>query len=282
MLGYSTATAGVAASLLRGKGWSGDAAGDRYVSIEGLTGSNHDDILWGDAGENELRGLDGDDTLIGNDGDDYILAGLGFDVIVSTGNRAEYAISQSGIRTVVEHLNGGKNGTDVIGHGEILRFADGDLALGITGASGDDTLEGADAWIRGFGGDDLFLVSGTGTGRYAGGAGTDTLDYSASAGGVSASLFRGRGWDGDAAGDRYEDFANLVGTAHADSLWGDSGDNRLEGLAGDDTLIGGGGDDYILAGFGTDVVIFAGNRAEYNITQAVFAPWSNMALAAAE
>jgi len=262
---YSTATSGVSASLFRGIGWAGDALGDRFENIENLTGSGHNDTLWGDAGDNRLEGLAGDDTLIGSGGDDYILAGLGHDVIVYAGNRAEYAITQSGIRTEVTHLGGGVDGTDVIGHGEVLRFADGDLALGVTGTSGDDTLEGSDAWIRGFAGDDLFRVSGPGTGRYDDGAGVDTLDYSGSAAGITASLLRGTGWSGDAAGDRFEGFETLIGTGYDDFLWGDHGANRLEGSAGDDTILGAGGDDYILAGQGTDVIVYLGNRADYEI-----------------
>ena len=71
----------------------------------------------------------GDDTIVGAGGDDYILAGFGTDVIVFSGNRDEYAITQDGIRTEVEHLNDGVDGTDIIGHAEVLRFADGDFVL---------------------------------------------------------------------------------------------------------------------------------------------------------
>ena len=71
-------------------------------------------------------GLHGDDIIEGADGDDYILAGFGTDTIVFSGNRADYTIVQDGIRTEVTD-NVGNNGHDIIGHAEILRFADGDL-----------------------------------------------------------------------------------------------------------------------------------------------------------
>ena len=121
--------AGVSASLLRGRGWSGDAAGDRYAGIEQVNGSFHDDILWGDHGNNRLDGSHGDDTLIGNGGDDILIGGFGQDVIVFSGNRADYSVTQTGFRTDVTHLNDGADGHDVILHGEVLRFADGDLLL---------------------------------------------------------------------------------------------------------------------------------------------------------
>lgn len=121
--------AGVSASLLRGRGWSGDAAGDRYAGIEQVNGSFHNDILWGDHGNNRLNGSHGDDTLIGNGGDDILIGGYGQDVIVFSGNRADYSVTQTGFRTDVTHLNDGADGHDVILHGEVLRFADGDLLL---------------------------------------------------------------------------------------------------------------------------------------------------------
>ena len=129
MLDYLLSDTGVSASLLRSRGWAGDAAGDRLSSIEQLAGSNHDDFLWGDHGNNRLEGRHGDDTIVGNGGDDYILAGHGHDVIVYYGNQADYTITRDGIRTEVVHNNNGWEGHDIIGHAEVLRFADGDLVL---------------------------------------------------------------------------------------------------------------------------------------------------------
>ncbi|MCI5096431.1 MAG: hypothetical protein MRY77_08965 [Rhodobacteraceae bacterium] len=128
-LDFRFSDTGVSASLLKGRGWSGDAAGDRYAGIEQVNGSFHDDILWGDHGNNRLDGSHGDDTLIGNGGDDILIGGFGQDVIIYGGNRADYSVTQTGFRTDVTHLNGGAEGHDVILHAEILRFADGDLLL---------------------------------------------------------------------------------------------------------------------------------------------------------
>ena len=53
---YATSAAGVAVSLVTGNGVGGDAEGDRLFNIENLTGSNFDDTLEGNAGNNVLVG----------------------------------------------------------------------------------------------------------------------------------------------------------------------------------------------------------------------------------
>ena len=65
----------MAASLSAGYGTAGDAAGDVFVSIEGLEGSNHADTLTGDGSGNTLYGNGGNDQLFGLSGNDYIHGG---------------------------------------------------------------------------------------------------------------------------------------------------------------------------------------------------------------
>jgi hypothetical protein len=127
-LSFVYASSGVAVSLLRGTGYSGEARGDMVQGVEHLTGSFHDDILWGDHGANKLFGGAGDDLIIGNGGDDFISGGHGTDTVLYAGNQADYQIRQEGNATWVTDLSGA-TGTDLIGNVEILRFADGDLML---------------------------------------------------------------------------------------------------------------------------------------------------------
>ena len=60
---YASSGAGVAVSLALGTGIGGDAEGDRLFNIENLTGSNSDDTLEGNAGNNLLVGGLGIDTV---------------------------------------------------------------------------------------------------------------------------------------------------------------------------------------------------------------------------
>jgi large repetitive protein len=80
---YATAHSGVFASLTSSL-WalqSGDAAGDTFSGITNLTGSDHNDTLYGNNGNNTLSGGLGDDTLDGFGGDDIISGGAGNDTI---------------------------------------------------------------------------------------------------------------------------------------------------------------------------------------------------------
>lgn len=65
---------------------SGTASGqgdDRFSSIEGLIGSERDDVLSGDEQDNILRGGDGDDNLDGRGGRDVLDGGPGIDVCLN-------------------------------------------------------------------------------------------------------------------------------------------------------------------------------------------------------
>lgn len=69
-----------------------------------------------------------------------------------------------------------------------------------------------------------------------GGAGTDTISYAASTGGVTAYLGGTVGVGGYAAGDTLSGFEILIGSAHADTLYGSSTADTLSGGDGDDVL----------------------------------------------
>jgi Ca2+-binding RTX toxin-like protein len=71
---------------------------------------------------------------------------------------------------------------------------------------------------------------------------------------VTVRLWAGDGTGGDATGDRLDGIENLRGSAHADTLVGDGGDNRFLGGAGDDDIWGDGGDDTLEGGPGSDIL----------------------------
>jgi Ca2+-binding RTX toxin-like protein len=78
---YDFALAGVTASLAGPAGNAGEAAGDIYESIEGLTGSAFGDGLVGDGAANILYGWGGADTLVGYAGADRLHGGEGADTL---------------------------------------------------------------------------------------------------------------------------------------------------------------------------------------------------------
>ena len=116
---YIEAAKGVIADLQYASANTWEAAGDVYVSIEALEGSNHKDDLRGNQHANALWGWDGDDTLSGRDGHDTLHGGLGHDTL------------------------NGENGNDQLygnsGHDSLVGGAGSDTLSGYTG---DDTLVG--------------------------------------------------------------------------------------------------------------------------------------------
>ncbi|MFC1455918.1 M10 family metallopeptidase C-terminal domain-containing protein [Microvirga arabica] len=93
---YATAKASVAADLMAAWRNTQDASGDRYISIENLTGSAYADMLKGSnsanaltggSGSDRLYGRGGSDRLKGADGNDHLDGGLGADTLYGSSGR---------------------------------------------------------------------------------------------------------------------------------------------------------------------------------------------------
>ncbi len=163
----------------------------------------------------------------------------------------------------------------------VIRFTDGtlypagsDLDLDnvrvYASTGGNDTLIGGagNDSLYGGGGNDT-LDGGAGADYLDGGAGTDTVTYANSNAGVTVNLginFQTSG--GHASGDWIANVENVIGSAFADTLTGNSSNNTLDGGASDDTFIASGGIDTIIGGVGNDVLVLSGNRSQYAITNA--------------
>lgn len=89
------------------------------------------------------------------------------------------------------------------------------------------------------------IESGGGNDTLDGGAGLDILSFASSTAGVTVDLSTGSASGGDAANVSFSNFEGLRGSALADSLTGDAGDNIIEGGDGADTLAGGAGIDIL-------------------------------------
>lgn len=254
---YVDSQVGVHVSLLDGKGYTGDAAGDTLLNIEFLHGSLHDDWLIGDNRTNRIEGRHGDDHLEGMGGNDRLLGGSGADILDGGDGEdiADYDWSDYGV--IVDLSTGLGSGGE----------AEGDVLISIEHLAGslkDDILTGdaLDNRLWGRDGDDV-LVGGQGNDRLDGGAGADALfggegidiaDYSGAEEGVALDLAT-NGISGDAEGDTYHSIENVYGSNHDDQIAGDSGHNRLAGNGGNDVLFGAAGNDYLLGGTGNDTLI---------------------------
>jgi Ca2+-binding RTX toxin-like protein len=189
MAAYWDSPVGVTVNLTFGTGSAGTAEGDILIDIESVWGSEYQDILIGNALDNDLLGAGGDDYLMGFDGNDNLNGGLGNDVLVP-GSGTDF-------------LNGGVDGNDTVWYygawsgvwasllyGGISGDAAGDTYLwvdNLIGTNYSDYLQGdnfanllsggsGDDWLWGEDGDDT-LVGGEGIDVLTGGAGADTFAF---------------------------------------------------------------------------------------------------------
>lgn len=123
---------GVEVSLRTGLGKYADAEGDTLVNIENLQGSQFNDVLEGNDGENRLTGMDGDDVIMGAGGNDKLYAGDGDDTLKG-------GAGSDWIR--------GHDGRDVIdgGTGNDRIYGDGDADVFLFYAGGQDGQGPADS-----------------------------------------------------------------------------------------------------------------------------------------
>ena len=253
---------GVVASLENSQINEGEyAVGDKYYSIENLTGSKYDDKLYGDSGKNTLTGGDGIDTLIGGAGADS-LNGAGGSGSADTNNYASYETSTAVHASLAHTIT---NGVDSFNTGD----AEGDIYNNIRhliGSSKSDYLQGdgnANNLLGGAGDDTL--EGGVGADALDGGDGIDIVSYAnivATDGPLRVNLGNpdDTNWGNTneaAIGDKYTSIENIQGSSFADILIGNTDNNLLDGGSGDDTLMGGGGGaDTFNGGDGSDTVSY--------------------------
>jgi Ca2+-binding RTX toxin-like protein len=213
---------------------TGEAAGDSYVSIEGLAGTRFNDVLRGNADSNILNGGPGADVLDGGPGSDM----------------ASYLFSARNV--IADLADPGNNTNDAVGDTYIS-------IENLRGSDFDDTLRGDDGnnLLEGRGGADV--LDGRG--------GTDTASYQNATAGLTVDLATPANNTGEALGDTYISIENVRGSAFADTLRGDSGNNQSEGRGGADVLDGRAGTDTAsyqnaTAGLTVDLATPANNTGE--------------------
>ena len=165
------------------------AAGDSFVSIENLIGSQGFDNLRGTLGDNVIRGernVDyifgrrGDDTLEGGIGDDVLFGGVGADALIGGENRDRAQYSESLTAVTVDLANPNLNTGEATGD----TF---DSIEDLAGGRFDDALYGDSGANRLFGREGSDVLNGREGNDYLnGGANADTLD-----GGAGNDVLRG-------------------------------------------------------------------------------------------
>ncbi|MEP4194773.1 MAG: calcium-binding protein [Aliishimia sp.] len=193
---YADAGGRVAVFLNRAPADVGSGEGiDTFISIENVTGSDFDDRLVGDAGDNILTGGNGDDVLIGLAGNDTLRGGEGNDELTGSGGE--------------DRLEGGFGVDELYG------------------------LGGADALFGGGGDDDIF--AGLGVDVVNGNAGNDLIfgnfGQDTIFGGLDDDDIRAGGSGDVVEGGQGAD--KIVGGNGKDILWGGSENDILTGGNGD-------------------------------------------------
>jgi Ca2+-binding RTX toxin-like protein len=233
-------TTGVTVDLTQQQGAAQNtvaAGNDTLFGFENVIGSALNDTLTGDNSDNIIEGGLGNDTLVGGNGSDT--ASYAGATAGVTVSLALQGAGQATVNAGTDTLSGFEN---LLGSG----FADsltGDATANIlTGGAGDDTLNpGANA------GGTVDLLDG--------GIGSDTASFAGVASGVTATLNGAVDSTATIAGlaiATLRSIENLAGSSNADILTGDANANVIEGGLGDDTLDG---------GLGNDTVRFTGSTA---------------------
>lgn len=271
---YDASAGAVSINLANLTASGGDAAGDLLIGIESLLGSDHNDTLRGDAGDNGLWGEIGNDRLHGAGGNDSIDGGAGQDFL--TGGAGNDTIRGGGIDlSDIDNIRGGRGDDFIYGDaGDDILNGEADFDS-VSGGAGNDKLvdkEGGDTLAGGTGDDLYIIVSATTVIQENTLEGIDTVRskvsytlpdnvenlgfqtpnaVSGTGNALDNRITSGKGDDTLEGGNGNDTLKSGNG---ADVLRGGSENDRLEGDSGADTLFGNGGDDTLNGGDGADIL----------------------------
>jgi Ca2+-binding RTX toxin-like protein len=288
-ISYRRDPGSVSVNLAQNQAKDGFGGTDKIYEVENIVGSAFKDTLTGDSGNNTILGGEGEDTIDGGAGNDTFYGGADTDTVSYHNDPSAVMVNLA-----LNQATDGFGGTDKIFEVEnIIGSAFNDTLIGdsnnneifagygsdqLFGESGNDTLtggEGNDTLIGGESNDTL--IGDEGNDLINGGEDVDTVSYQDSPSRVivnidetqafsnttyftdlepSFTIAAGTAADGFGDTDTLRNLENIIGSAFADILIGNSLNNTLQGLAGDDLFIGNAGNDTFYGGADVDTVSY--------------------------
>ena len=204
----------------------GGSGNDRLFGEEGR------DTIFGESGDDTISGGEDDDLLFGGEGNDSVAGDLGRDTI--HGDAGD------------DRLDGGGGNDNIFGQAgaDVLDGGFDDDVL--SGGSGKDIVRG------GFGNDKVAVDTDQVNDVYDGGAGVDTLDYTAVLYGSTINVDDGTASSAEIGEDTISNFEVFMAGAGQDDIQGSDAAEEIHGNGGDDVIDGGGGADIVSGGEGND------------------------------
>ncbi|TSD82950.1 hypothetical protein FFK22_040315, partial [Mycobacterium sp. KBS0706] len=218
--------------------YGGSTTSPNGTGNDTINAGNGDDVVYGGDGDDSLNGESQNDTLIGGAGNDSLNGGSGTDTV-------DYS-QDGGSGAVTVNLATG-TATDSFGNTDTLSSIEN-----IIGTALNDTI--------------VANVSNFTDNSFNGGAGTDTVDYSASSNALTVNLGTGSATGTGIGTDTLTSIEivrtgsgndTLTAAAAGSTLIAGIGTDQLNGGSGNDTLVGGSGNDTLSGNGGTDTADYS-------------------------
>ncbi|MCA8883405.1 MAG: hypothetical protein KDA50_06620 [Rhodobacteraceae bacterium] len=226
------------------------------ANVERFVGTDFDDRFDVSAPGQTFGGGAGDDFFVAGAGSQTLFGGTGYDTLdLDFGQPAPGPVEVDLIQGIVTDASGSAD--TVSGIERFLGTALGDVFIGDALDNDFEDKGGSDV-VEGGAGNDLFIagVDAIGTDdTYHGGAGFDTLDYSAATNALSIDLLFNVADDLFGVGIGFDTISGIeavITGSGDDDIYGSDVHNVIDGGAGNDIIRGDLGDDVILGGLGDD------------------------------
>ena len=250
---------------------------DTFSGVSSVRGSEFDDTIGPDVGNNSFDGRGGNDTLWGGAGNDTLTGGSGIDRAIYTDATGPITVNMA---AASNNVTGAGIGADTLSSVELIRgsiFDDVFSAAGYLGASAIGSITTNFSEFEGMGGNDSITGSGRSAISYLSATDKVTVDLLSPTAGMPGSTGVAHGTVSDAGIGNDIIFGGVTvvrGSAFADTLLGSNSGDAFEGRGGDDFIDGKAGSDRVFYEFATDNDVTSGitvDLADGNVTSTDFA-----------